>query len=59
MTTADDWTKTFPETGFPAMQKLWTMLGAKDNVRVFPMPQFPHNYNYVSRSAMHASMTRR
>ena len=56
MTTADDWTKTFPETGFPAMQKLWTMLGAKDNVRVFPMPQFPHNYNYVSRSAMYAWM---
>ena len=56
MTTADDWTKTLPETGFPAMQKLWTMLGAKDNVRVFPMPQFPHNYNYVSRSAMYAWM---
>ena len=37
MTTADDWTKTLPETGFPAMQTLWTMLGAKDNVRVFPM----------------------
>ncbi len=56
MTTADDWTKTLPETGFPAMQKLWTMLGAKDNVRVFPMPQFQHNYNYVSRSAMYAWM---
>ena len=38
------------------MQKLWTMLGAKDNVRVFPMPQFQHNYNYVSRSAMYAWM---
>ena len=56
LTTADDWTKTFPETGFPAMQKLWTMLGAKDNVRVFSMPQFPHNYNYVSRAAMYAWM---
>jgi hypothetical protein len=56
MTTADDWTKTLPETGFPAMQKLWTMLGAPGNVRVFPMPQFQHNYNYVSRSAMYAWM---
>jgi hypothetical protein len=56
MTTADDWTKTLPETGFPAMQKLWEMLGARDNVKVFPMPQFPHNYNYVSRATMYAWM---
>src|SRR4029078_1181157 len=34
LTTADDWTKTLPETGFPAMQKLWAMLGAKDSVHV-------------------------
>jgi hypothetical protein len=58
MTTADDWTKTLPETGFPAMQKLWAMLGAKDNVQVFPLPQFPHNYNYVSRATMYAWMNR-
>jgi hypothetical protein len=56
MTTADDWTKSLPETGFPAMQKLWAMLGAKDNVHVFPLPQFPHNYNYVSRATMYAWM---
>jgi hypothetical protein len=59
MTTADDWTKTLPETGFPAMQKLWAMLGTKDDVQVFPMPQFPHNYNYVSRAAMYAWMNKR
>jgi hypothetical protein len=58
MTTADDWTKTLPETGFPAMQKLWTLLGAKENVQVFPMPQFQHNYNYVSRAAMYAWMNK-
>jgi hypothetical protein len=56
MTTADDWTRTLPETGFPAMQKLWATLGAPDNVKVFPMPQFGHNYNYVSRAALYAWM---
>jgi hypothetical protein len=54
MTTADDWTKTMPETGFPALQKLWAMLGAKDAVQIFPLPQFPHNYNYVSRATLYA-----
>ena len=56
MTTADDWTKTMPETGFPGLQRLHALLGAPDGVGVFPFPQFPHNYNYVSRSAMYAWM---
>ena len=56
MTTANDWTQTLPETGFPAMQKLWGLLGAKENVQVFPLPQFEHNYNYVSRAVMYRFM---
>ena len=58
MTTADDWTKTMPETGFGAMQAMWKMLGAPDRVAIFPMPQFDHNYNYVSRGAMYAWMNK-
>ena len=56
MTTADDWTKTMPETGFPGLQRLYALLGAPTEVAIFPFPQFPHNYNYVSRSAMYAWM---
>jgi hypothetical protein len=58
MTTADDWTKTMPETGFAAMQAMWKMLGAGDRVAIFPMPQFDHNYNYVSRGAMYGWMNK-
>ena len=58
MTTADDWTKTMPETGFGAMQAMWKMLGAPDRVQIFPMPQFDHNYNYVSRGAMYGWMNK-
>ncbi len=59
MTSADDWTKTMPETGFPGLKRLWTLLKAPDDVAIFPFPQFPHNYNYVSRSAMYAWMNQR
>jgi dienelactone hydrolase len=58
MTTADDWTKTMPETGFPALQRLYAMLDAPGRVALFPFPQFPHNYNYVSRAAMYGWMNR-
>jgi dienelactone hydrolase len=53
MTTADDWTKEMPTKGFPALQKVFGMLGARENVMLQPLPQFKHNYNYVSRAAMY------
>ena len=49
MTTAKDWTIDMPTKGFPDLQKLYALLGAKDNVALWPMPQFPHNYNSVTR----------
>ena len=52
MTTADDWTKAMPQTGFPALQRLYAMLDVPDRVALFPFPQFPHNFNYPSRAAM-------
>ncbi len=58
MTTADDWTKAMPQTGFPALQRLYSMLDVPDRVALFPFPQFPHNFNYPSRAAMYGWMNR-
>jgi len=58
MTTADDWTKAMPQTGFPALQRLYAMLDVPDRVALFPFPQFPHNFNYPSRAAMYGWMNR-
>jgi len=49
MTTAKDWTIEMPEKGFPDLQKLYALMGAKENVALWPMPQFPHNYNSPTR----------
>jgi len=49
MTTAKDWTIEMPTKGFPDLQKLYALMGAKENVALWPMPQFPHNYNSVTR----------
>ena len=53
MTTADDWTKEMPTKGFPDLAQHWANLGAPNNVKLFANPQFPHNYNRVSRLAMY------
>jgi dienelactone hydrolase len=53
MTGADDWTKEIATKGFPELQQLYGMLGAKDLVMAKPLVQFKHNYNYVSRAAMY------
>lgn len=49
MTTAKDWTIEMPTKGFPDLQKLYDLVGAKDKVILWPNPQFPHNYNSVTR----------
>jgi hypothetical protein len=53
MTAADDWTKHMPEKGFPELQKHWAMMGAPAAVSLAAHPEFPHNYNAVSRAAMY------
>ncbi|MFP6668687.1 MAG: alpha/beta hydrolase family protein [Pirellulales bacterium] len=58
MTAANDWTKEMMTKGYPELQKLYAMLGAKDNVYCRPMLQFPHNYNYESRKTMYAWFNR-
>ena len=58
MTAANDWTKEMATKGFPELQKLYEMLGAKDRVKLTAYTHFPHNYNYPSRAAMYAWFNR-
>lgn len=53
MTGANDWTIDMPSKGFPELQRLYELMGAKDRVMLKHLPHFGHNYNYVSRSAMY------
>ena len=54
MTGADDWTKEIATKGLPELKRLYKLLGAEANVMAKPLTQFPHNYNYVSRSVMYS-----
>jgi hypothetical protein len=53
MTAVNDWTKEMMTKGYPELQKLYGMLGVKDDVYCREMLHFPHNYNYVSRATMY------
>ena len=58
MNTADDWTKELAVKGFPDLQKLYALYGAKDNVFLLRGEHFPHNYNAVTRSAFYTFLNR-
>ena len=53
MTGADDWTKEMATKGLPELKQHYAMLGVPDLVMAKVMPQFGHNYNYVSREVMY------
>lgn len=54
MTAANDWTKEMATKGFPELSALYRLLGAPaQQVQLFAFTHFPHNYNYVSRSAFY------
>lgn len=53
LTGANDWTIDMPTKGYPELQRLYELLGAKDRVMLRHLPHFGHNYNHVSRSAMY------
>ncbi len=53
MTAANDWTRTMPSDGFPQLQQLYNLFGAKDKVALFPAVHFEHNFNHVSRVALY------
>jgi dienelactone hydrolase len=58
MTAANDWTKEMMTKGYPELQKLYGMLGAKGAVGCLNHVHFPHNYNAVSRMAMYSLFNR-
>jgi len=54
MTAANDWTKEMETKGFPELQKHYALMGARENVALWPMLQFGHNYNAPSREKIYA-----
>ncbi|MCA9040499.1 MAG: acetylxylan esterase, partial [Planctomycetaceae bacterium] len=54
MTAANDWTKAMMEDGYPELQKLYGMLGKTEDVFCNAFPNYPHNYNYVTRAIMYS-----
>ena len=54
MTAANDWTKEMETKGFPELQKHYALMGAPQNVALWPHLQFGHNYNIVSRENIYA-----
>ena len=50
---ANDDTRTMPQRGFPELREHYRVLGAEANVEHVSLLHFPHNYNYVSRTAMY------
>ena len=58
VTTADDWTRELATKGFPDLQRLYELMGAKDRVMIHRGEHFPHNYNAVSRSAFYGWLNR-
>jgi hypothetical protein len=49
MTAANDWTKEMETKGFPELQRHYALMGAPQNVTLWPHLNFGHNYNIVSR----------
>jgi dienelactone hydrolase len=58
MTAANDWTKEMMTKGYPELEKLYGMLGAKNAVKCVSQVHFPHNYNYVTRAMMYSWFNR-
>jgi dienelactone hydrolase len=55
---ADDATRTMTTRGFPELQEHYRSHSAGTNVKHVALTQFPHNYNFVSRSAMYDFVNR-
>ncbi len=54
MTAADDWTKEMETKGFPELQQLYKLMDAPENVALWPMLQFGHNYNSPTREHIYS-----
>ncbi len=58
MNTANDWTRELATKGFPELEQLYGLLGAKDAVALQRAEHFPHNYNAVTRSGFFTFLNR-
>lgn len=58
MTAANDWTRTMPTDGFPELQRVYDLLGAKQRVSLAPALHFNHNYNHISRVACYSMLNK-
>ncbi len=58
LTAADDWTRELETKGYPDLQKLYGMLGAKHRLTAVFHTHFPHNYNHVNRTVMYGFFNR-
>lgn len=58
MASADDWTRSFAEDGYPQLQQLYAMLRHPERLTHASLIQFPHNYNHASRAAMYPWLAR-
>ena len=54
MTAADDWTKEMETKGFPELQQLYKLMGAPENVALWPQLKFGHNYNSPTREHIYS-----
>src|SRR5215212_7609856 len=54
MTAANDWTKEMETKGFPELRRHYAMMDAPQNVALWPLLQFGHNYNSPSRAHIYA-----
>ncbi len=54
MSAANDWTKEMETKGFPELQQLYKLMGAPENVVLWPQLQFGHNYNSPTREHIYA-----
>ncbi|TWT74950.1 hypothetical protein CA85_02380 [Allorhodopirellula solitaria] len=55
-TAADDWTRDMLHDGYPQLRTLYGLFGKTDHVQCSDLLQFPHNFNYVTRSVMYPWM---
>ena len=53
MSGADDWTKQIETKGLPELKQIYGFYGHPENVYAKAHPEFPHNYNQVSREMMY------
>ena len=54
MSAANDWTKEMETKGFPELQQLYKLMGAPENVALWPQLQFGHNYNSPTREHIYS-----